>query len=90
MAASKIQAVVKRFLLRRRAEKGAVAAIAIQTAWRSYAARQLLKRMKLAHHLSCRNHAAIIIQVIIIVIIIVVTIVVVVGIIIDVVGFKSL
>ncbi|KAG5275923.1 hypothetical protein AALO_G00126000 [Alosa alosa] len=62
VAAAKIQAVVRRFLLRRQTEKHAVAAIAIQSAWRGYAARQALKCIRLAHLLACHNHAATIIQ----------------------------
>ncbi|KAL2090377.1 hypothetical protein ACEWY4_015065 [Coilia grayii] len=62
VAASKIQTAVKSFLSKRRAEKRAVAAVAIQTAWRGYAARRALKRMRTARLLARHNVAATVIQ----------------------------
>ncbi|XP_037105159.1 abnormal spindle-like microcephaly-associated protein [Syngnathus acus] len=62
MAAGKIQALVKRFLLRCRAKKQNAASIIIQSAWRGFVTRKKLQMEKEAELLIRRNQAATIIQ----------------------------
>uniref|UniRef100_A0A672R886 Abnormal spindle microtubule assembly n=1 Tax=Sinocyclocheilus grahami TaxID=75366 RepID=A0A672R886_SINGR len=62
LAATKIQALVRKFILRRRMIRQNKAAIMIQTFWRGYVAREKLRGLKKEKHLLKKNHAASVIQ----------------------------
>lgn len=62
-AAVKIQLLVRNFLQKRRDKKQNRAAVAIQSAWRSYAARNRLRLKREAEVRARRHGAAIVIQV---------------------------
>lgn len=62
-AAVKIQAVVRRFLQKRRAERQNRAAVIIQSVWRGYAARHWLRLKKEAQLRAEQHKAATVIQV---------------------------
>lgn len=63
MAAVKIQAVVRRFLQKRRTEKQNRAVVVIQAMWRGFAARNRLKLEKEAQLRALQHKVATIIQV---------------------------
>ncbi|MEQ2286083.1 hypothetical protein AMECASPLE_038467, partial [Ameca splendens] len=62
-AAMKIQVVVRRFLMRRRAERQNQAATIIQSVWRGYLARNRLRMQKEAQLRALQHKAATVIQV---------------------------
>uniref|UniRef100_A0A8C2A7X9 Abnormal spindle microtubule assembly n=1 Tax=Cyprinus carpio TaxID=7962 RepID=A0A8C2A7X9_CYPCA len=64
LAATKIQAVVRKFILRRRMIQQNKAAIRIQTFWRGYVAREKLRVLKKEKQFAIQNHhhAALLIQ----------------------------
>lgn len=63
LAAAKIQALVQRFILKRRLIRQNKAAIVIQTSWRGHAARETLRMLKQEQLLALQNAAAAVIQV---------------------------
>uniref|UniRef100_A0A8C2A8K5 Abnormal spindle microtubule assembly n=1 Tax=Cyprinus carpio TaxID=7962 RepID=A0A8C2A8K5_CYPCA len=63
LAATKIQAVVRKFILRRRMIQQNKAAIRIQTFWRGYVAREKLRVLKKEKQFAIQNAAATVIQV---------------------------
>ncbi|XP_042567840.1 abnormal spindle-like microcephaly-associated protein homolog [Cyprinus carpio] len=62
LAATKIQAVVRKFILRRRMIQQNKAAIRIQTFWRGYVAREKLRVLKKEKQFAIQNAAATVIQ----------------------------
>ncbi|XP_052395479.1 abnormal spindle-like microcephaly-associated protein isoform X1 [Carassius gibelio] len=62
LAATKIQAVVRKFILRRRLIQQNKAAIRIQTFWRGYVAQEKLRVLKKEKHFALQNAAATTIQ----------------------------
>lgn len=62
LAAAKIQAPVRRFILKRRLIRQNKAAIVIQTFWRGHAARETLKILKQERRFALQNAAASLIQ----------------------------
>lgn len=63
LAATKIQALVRNFILRRRMFRQNKAAIKIQTFWRGYSAREKLRVLKKERDFALQNAAATVIQV---------------------------
>ncbi|XP_043079329.1 LOW QUALITY PROTEIN: abnormal spindle-like microcephaly-associated protein [Puntigrus tetrazona] len=62
LAATKIQALVRKFILRRRMIRQNKAAIMIQTFWRGYVAQEKLRVLKNKKRLALKNAAATVIQ----------------------------
>ncbi|XP_056303661.1 abnormal spindle-like microcephaly-associated protein [Danio aesculapii] len=62
LAATKIQALVRKYLLKRRLIRQNKAAIVIQTLWRGYSAREKLRVLKKERHYALQNAAATLIQ----------------------------
>ncbi|CAM4655663.1 unnamed protein product [Leuciscus chuanchicus] len=62
LAATKIQAIVRKFILRRRMIRQNKAAIKIQTFWRGYSAREKLRVLKKEKYFALQNAAATVIQ----------------------------
>ncbi|XP_051764927.1 abnormal spindle-like microcephaly-associated protein [Ctenopharyngodon idella] len=62
LAATKIQALVRTFILRRRMIRQNKAAIKIQTFWRGYSAREKLRVLKKERYFALQNAAATLIQ----------------------------
>ncbi|XP_050950699.1 abnormal spindle-like microcephaly-associated protein isoform X2 [Labeo rohita] len=62
LAATKIQALVRKFILRRRMIRQNKAAIMLQTFWRGYVAREKLRVLKKEKELALQNAAATVIQ----------------------------
>lgn len=63
LAATKIQGLVRTFILRRRMAREHEAAIKIQTFWRGYNAREKLRVLKKERDFALQNAAATVIQV---------------------------
>lgn len=63
LAAAKIQALVRRFILKRRLIRQNKAAIVIQTSWRGHAARETLRMLRQKKQFAVQNAAATVIQV---------------------------
>ncbi|XP_051551031.1 abnormal spindle-like microcephaly-associated protein homolog isoform X2 [Myxocyprinus asiaticus] len=62
LAASKIQALVRTFIVRKRLIRQKKAAVMIQVFWRGYAAREKLRVLKQERHFAIQNAAATVIQ----------------------------
>ncbi|XP_051977861.1 abnormal spindle-like microcephaly-associated protein [Xyrauchen texanus] len=62
LAASKIQALVRKFIVRKRLIRQKKAAVMIQVFWRGYAAREKLRVLKQERHFAIQNAAATVIQ----------------------------
>ncbi|XP_051549631.1 abnormal spindle-like microcephaly-associated protein [Myxocyprinus asiaticus] len=62
LAASKIQALVRKFILRKRLIRQNKAAIMIQAFWRGYAAQEKLRVLQQERHFALQNAAATVIQ----------------------------
>ncbi|NP_001116845.1 abnormal spindle-like microcephaly-associated protein [Danio rerio] len=62
LAATKIQALARKFILKRRLIRQNKAAVKIQTLWRGYSAREKLRVLKKERHYALQNAAATLIQ----------------------------